>query len=138
MVGMGPQAYRKRHRFGTLVVLALSIVVASGSACAGRRFDALMRSWEGQSADDLYRTWGPPNYVYSNGAGGRVAVYVPVTRPGASRTSPESERVRASASQRAYDPAMKAGWPIFRIFFIDDKGRVRQTEWRGRWECCGS
>ena len=106
------------------------------SGCAGRQFDGLMKSWEGQTVDDLFRTWGPPNFVYSDGAGGRVAVYVPIAGAVASRTSAESDRLRAAASTRLYSPDMKSAWPIHRIFFIDSKGRVGRTEWRGKWECC--
>jgi hypothetical protein len=135
---MGTEAYRKTTRARTIVLAVLAALILAGSACADRRFDALMRSWEGQAQPDLFRTWGPPDYIYADGGGGRVAVYIPLARPGDSRRSPESERLRAASSTRVFDPALKATWPIFRIFYIDAQGRVSRTEWRGDWECCSN
>jgi hypothetical protein len=119
----------------SVVLIALA---AGASGCASRRFDALMRSWEGRSVDELFRTWGPPNYLYSDGKGGQVAVYVPRPSAGRTRSGAESARLRAAAAARVYEAGMTNSWPIFRIFFSDPAGRVTRSEWRGRWECCSS
>jgi hypothetical protein len=121
-----------------LFVAVLTAALAATPGCASRRFDAMMRSWDGRSIDDLFRTWGPPNYLYSNGKGGQVAVYVPTPVPGASRTSDAAERLRRAASTRLYDESMTDAWPIYRIFFTDNSGRIARSEWRGRWECCSN
>src|SRR5687767_9868923 len=115
-------------------------LAASGAApgCAARRFGQLMRSWQGHTLDRLFRTWGPPNYLYSDGAGGQIAVYVPAPAAGTTRSGTASERLRAAATQRVYDPGMTDAWPIFRIFFADATTRIVRTQWRGRWECCTS
>ena len=112
--GMGRQAYRtRRPRLAAALVAAVTLL---SPACASRRFDALMESWEGNSSSDLLRTWGQPDFLYGDGQGGRVAVYVPsaATRP--ARSSPESARVRAASGARVYQADMKNSWPTFRIF----------------------
>jgi hypothetical protein len=106
--------------------------------CAGRRFDALMRSWEGQMLADLFRTWGQPDFFYADGQGGRVAVYVPTSSTRPSRSGAEAERVRSASSTQTYHADMNNSWPTFRIFFVDAGGRIARTEWRGRWECCSN
>ena len=135
--GMGRQAYRTRFRV-RIVVALLTVVTLASSACAGRRFDALMKSWEGQTFDDLLRTWGQPDFLYADGQNGRVAVYVPASGTRPARSSAEAERVRSASSTRIYQPGMKDSWPTFRIFFVSPAGRIARSEWRGRWECCGN
>jgi hypothetical protein len=132
---MGGQAYRSRWPVAATGVLLVALTLAA-SACAGRRFDALMRSWEGQSAADLLRTWGQPDFLYDDGRGGRVAVYVPAgdTRP--ARSSPEAARARAASGREVYYARLKKSWPTFRLFLVDPAGRVARTEWRGTWESC--
>jgi len=97
-----------------------------------------MQSWEGNSIGDLLRTWGQPDFLYGDGQGGRVAVYVPAASTRPARSSAEAERVRAASSARVYQSSMKNSWPTFRIFFIDPMGRIVRTEWRGQWECCNN
>jgi hypothetical protein len=134
------EAYRS-ERPGRITFLLLILTLgAAGVApgCAARRFDALMQSWQGHTIDDLFRTWGPPNYLYSDGAGGQIAVYVPAPAPGTTRRGAESDRLRAAATLRVYEPRMTDAWPIYRIFFADRMSRIVRTQWRGRWECCSS
>jgi len=126
------------------LIRAVIVFVAAGalasSGCAARRFDALMQSWQGHTIDDLFRTWGRPAYLYSDGSGGQVAVYVPAAATpatSASRTAARSEP-RQPQTVRVYDPRMIDSLPIFRIFFVDNTGRIVRSRWRGRWECCSS
>ena len=105
------------------------LVVLACSACAARRFDTLMQTWKGHTIEDLFTTWGPPSFLYSDGQRGRVVVYVPAPVPNVKR---ESDR----APLPVYSPALTAGLPIVRIFFVNPAGRIERSEWRGRWECC--
>ena len=134
--GMGGQAYRTVRR-RCIAGMLLTMMLAS-IGCAGRRFDALMRSWEGQTLADLFRTWGQPDFFYTDGQGGRVAVYVPASSARPSRSSAEAERVRSASSVQIYRADMKNSWPTFRIFFVDAGGRIARSEWRGKWECCNN
>ena len=127
---------RRSISIGSAICIFAALAV---SGCAARRFDALMQSWRGHSLDELFRTWGSPNYLYSDGKGGSVVVYVPNPSPGApgvTRRPDISEQMRAAATTREYDAGMKNSWPIYRIFFTDPGGRIVVAEWRGTWECC--
>ena len=140
IVGMA-QAYRRDLAARRAVSIATALCICAAvavSGCAGRRFDALMQSWRGHSIEELFRTWGSPNYMYSDGRGGHVVVYVPNPSPGTTRRPDVSEQLRAAATARVYDADMKNSWPIYRIFFSDGNGRIVVSEWRGQWECCSS
>jgi hypothetical protein len=123
-------------RAPVLFFAAIMSVTLASSGCAARRFDALMQSWQGHTVEDLFRTWGRPVYLYSDGEGGQIAVYVPVQSAGRSRTAVTNEPRQPAL--RVYDPRMSDAWPIFRIFFADKTGRIVRSRWRGRWECCSS
>jgi hypothetical protein len=110
--------------------------VLAVSGCASRRFDALVQSWRGHSMEELFRTWGSPNYLYADGKGGHVAVYVPTPSTGIRK--PDVDELMRTAKSRVYEPGMKNSWPIYRIFFADPGGRIVVSEWRGQWECCSS
>jgi hypothetical protein len=137
---MNVQAYRiaRGRRTSILVAAMLALALAGTAGCASRRFDALMDSWQGHSLDDLFRTWGPPNFLYADGAGGAVAVYVPAANAGGPRTEAARERMLARTKAITYEPSMRNAWPIYRLFIADDAGRILRTEWRGQWECCSS
>jgi hypothetical protein len=122
-----------------LIMMAFGVSGAlASSGCAARRFDALMQSWQGHTINDLFRTWGRPAYLYSDGSGGQVAVYVPAaTTPAIPGTAARNE-TRQPQALRVYDPRLIDSLPIFRIFFVDTAGRIVRSRWRGRWECCSS
>jgi hypothetical protein len=129
-----------RVRFLLIAVIASSVLASSG--CAARRFDALMQSWKGHTVDDLFRTWGRPVYLYSDGNGGQIAVYIPAASAGTATKAttgiPVTKDQRFPSPLRVYDARMTDAWPIYRIFFIDTTGRIVRCEWRGQWECCSS
>jgi hypothetical protein len=137
---MGPRAYRNLpvccSRLAALA--ALAVLLAPSPGCAARRFDALMRSWQGHPVDELFRTWGAPNFLFPDGQGGQVAVYVPNPIRETARAREQRERLRAATRTRVYEAAMKEAWPIHRLFFVDASGRIVRTEWKGEWECCSN
>jgi hypothetical protein len=126
-----------------LRLLLLAAIALASSGCAAHRpgaFNALMQSWQGHTIDDLFRTWGRPVSLYSDGNGGQIAVYVPAASAGTTvttGTAVTNER-RQPEALRVYDPRMTDAWPIFRIFFADSTGHIVGSRWRGRWECCSS
>jgi hypothetical protein len=126
---------RRAHFLHLAVIVSLAL---ASSGCAARRFNALMQSWQGQTVDDLFRTWGRPVYLYSDGNGGRIAVYVPASSAGTTTGTTVTNEPRQPEALRVYDPRMNDAWPIFRIFFVDSTGRIVRSRWRGRWECCSS
>lgn len=107
-----------------------------------------MRDWEGRPLSQLLTTWGPPRSVYSDGKGGHVIVYLPAAESGAS--APASQRRRSSAgppladeilnglgARPVYAPQVSAAWPVYRLFFVDQDGRISASRWKGEWVCCG-
>jgi hypothetical protein len=127
---------RARLRLLAVMLAGASVALAS-SGCAARRFDTLMQSWRGHTLDDLIRTWGRPVYLYSDGEGGQIAVYVPAASAGTSRAA-AANLGRPPEALRVYDPRQTEGWPIYRIFFVNSTGHIVGSRWRGRWECCSS
>ena len=94
-----------------------------------------MQSWQDHTIDDLFRTWGRPAFLYSDGNGGRIAVYVPAASLGNKAATSD---LRPLEPLRVYEPRMTDAWPIYRIFFVNSMGRIVRSEWRGQWECCSS
>jgi hypothetical protein len=134
------------HRALTLRSVVLIVLTAwLASACAAKRFDRLMRDWEGRPLSQLLTTWGPPRTVYSDGKGGHVVAYVPT----ANSQTTEQRRAAASGPQLAsdilhgpetlpvYAPQASAAWPVFRLFFVDSRGQIYESQWKGEWVCCG-
>jgi hypothetical protein len=130
----------------TLRSVALIVVVAGlTSACAAKRFDRLMRTWEGRSLTQLLTTWGPPRTVYADGTGGHVVAYVPAagsrtTEPrGVATSGPHlaNDILHPPEAQPVYAPQVSATWPIYRLFFVNAQGRIYQSQWKGDWVCCG-
>ena len=140
------------HRRGTMVFrwrLTLTVLLASAvlSSCASREFERLMQTWGGRRMSELLATWGPPRYAYSNGSGGYVFVYVP-----ASGVSGGTQPILASGAQLAdrlvhgsvpdtqpvFRPDITATWPVFRLFFISEDGKIYRSQWKGNWVCCGT
>jgi hypothetical protein len=99
-------------------------------------FAALMQSWHGHTINELFRTWGRPVYLYSDGETGQIAVYIPEADAGSSPRPAIPNDPRQSEALRVYDPRMADAWPIYRLFFADRTGRIVRSEWRGEWECC--
>jgi hypothetical protein len=124
------------------LVLACVLVTIGVSACATKKFNALMTAWHGHQVADLFGTWGPPTYVYSDGRGGRVIVYLPESSPDAANSGPlKSPNMHPTNPERMaprgeFRLSMTAYWPIYRIFFVDPTGQITNSEWRGDWVCC--
>lgn len=119
-----------------LVAVALVGLIWLGFGAAERHMDAVMNAWIGHSADELVEQWGPPSrilpappategslYVYeeSDQAVTVVPAYVPA--PGAGRSSQVASYTVSSASGFAY-----------RVFWVNEAGRIYRTAWSGlRW-----
>ncbi|MGE3508218.1 MAG: hypothetical protein AB7N65_04985 [Vicinamibacterales bacterium] len=138
-----PTFLRRAWRARLLLLLLLTGVLVAG--CAARRFDRLMKDWEGRPLSQLLSTWGPPTTVYSDGTGGHVIVYVPAAATGAtagqppSRTGPQlaDEILHGLGARPVYAPRMSTTWPVYRLFTVDERGQVSGSRWKGDWVCCG-
>ena len=131
-LGMG------RASAGITAGIIVLLLVAVSAGCAERRFNALMQAWRGHRLAELLSAWGPPRYMYSDGQGGRVLLYIPDSSTAGSRVSPPSsnDEDQADTPRVDYTPQMTSGVPIFRLFFVDARDSIYRAEWRGEWECC--
>jgi hypothetical protein len=121
---------------GPSTVATAATAPATNAGNESGEFAALMQSWNGHTINDLFRTWGRPVYLYSDGEGALIAVYIPEAFAGPSpRPSIPRDRGELNALS-VYDPRLADAWPIYRTFFADRAGRIVRSEWRGEWECC--
>ena len=134
----------KRFRAAAAVLLFAVI----GVACATHNVDRLMQDWHGHRLQELLATWGPPRYVFADGAGGHVLLYVPDVESGSAAAQPilrngaqaADQLVRRSAieSEPPYQPDITSRWRVFRAFFIDANQKIYRSQWKGKWDCCGT
>lgn len=102
-----------------------------------------MRDWEGRPLSQLLTTWGAPLAVFSDGNGGHVVAYVPTadaqtTGEGRVTSGPHlaNDILEAPGTRPVYAPRVSAGWPVYRLFFVDSLGRIYEARWKGEWVCC--
>jgi hypothetical protein len=119
--------------------LALTLLAAAAAGCASREFGRLMQSWDGKPLEELLVTWGNPTYTFSDGKGGQVIVYLPPEKPDTPRDAArekafESFQSETATSRPVYNSTVSKGWPIYRIFFVNEGEKIDRSEWRGRWE----
>lgn len=128
---------RSRGRF----ILVAAVLVANTGCFASKRVNRVMASWVGHHYSALLMTWGPPQGVYEDGAGGRLLVWL----ADRSITTPGQAVTRASAQATLYDgyiwgqaqsvtefrPPSTYGYTAWRMFRIDSEGIVRSWSWRG-------
>ena len=142
------RARADRARFGWPAVLLFAVLGAASAACAAHKVDRLMQGWHGRQMRELFTTWGPPRYAYADGGGGYVLLYVPdAERPAGAdprllasgaRTADQLMRGGEPESEPVYTPDLTAGWRVFRAFFVDARQKVYRSQWKGKWDCCGT
>ena len=123
-----------------LTIVGLLFFACIATACAGR-INNMMRSWEGHALPELIAKWGPPQQVFADGRGGQVFVYTQTrsfTVPGHATTTTNmngytdgSNIYGTATSQTIYTPAMTQQWQVYRMFFLDSRGRIYRWAWRG-------
>ena len=124
------------------------LLATIGASCAAHRVDRLMQDWHGRRLQELLATWGPPRYAYADGAGGHVLLYVPDAESGSAAAQPilrngahlADQIVRRSPvdPEPAYAPEITSRWRVFRAFFIDANQKIYRSQWKGKWQCCGT
>jgi hypothetical protein len=134
---------RRRRAAAAVLVLA-----ALGDACAAHHADRLMQGWHGRQMRELFSTWGPPRYAFADGGGGYVLLYVPdAERPAGgnqrvlasgTRTADQLVRREEAAPEPVYTPDLVTNWRVFRAFFIDANQKIYRSQWKGKWDCCGT
>ncbi len=118
----------------------LSWIVLLGACLAGR-MNGIMNSWQGHHYSELLMSWGPPQAVYDDGAGGRILVYTQQRRwttAGQARTITTAQAtiyddmiwVNAQ-SYSQYVPPQTYGYTAWRMFRINERGIIYAWSWKG-------
>ena len=135
-----PSHGRRGNRMKRITVLLSTVAVLTLVGCTAR-INKLMASWEGHHYSNLIASWGPPQQVFDDGAGGRILVYTAVrsyTVPGqattyttGSATAYNSMIWGSATSRTTYTPAQTYGWTAYRMFWIRRNGIIYRWAWRG-------
>ena len=118
--------------------MLLCAVLLTGCAA---RINRTMASWTGTHYSNLIGSWGPPDQVFDDGAGGRLFVWTHTrsyTVPPSSTTrTTGSATVRGdtiwgnATSHTTYNPAQTYQWRAYRMFWVDSTGTIYRWAWRG-------
>lgn len=123
--------------------LILVVLVFMFTGCLGQIFGpAITKSMRGfHNAGDLIASWGPPTRVMDDGYGGKVYIYVKYRGflyPATSTTSTYvdggiygNQVSGAVTSQTVYSPEVMVGFDAYRMFWVDQYGRIYRWQWRG-------
>lgn len=121
-------------------VLAIALVAIAMSGCASR-INRTMESWLGLHESELLASWGAPQRVFSDGAGGKVFVYTArrsYTTPATATTTVTgnaqtygNQTTISATGTTVYSPSYTYGYEAQRVFWIDSRGRIYRWQWKG-------
>jgi hypothetical protein len=96
-----------------------------------------MKSWLNHDESELIMSWGPPQKVYSDNNGGKFIVYTEnrsYVSPGYS-TGNATGYIAGNTlyvdSQTTYYPAQIHQWSAYKMFRVDQYGKVISYSWKG-------
>lgn len=107
--------------FITLVLVVCSILVF-GCASVSKTMD----SWVGSHQSQLIQSWGPPNQVVSDGAGGSVLIYSSYVNLGQTPGT-----INQWGYTTTYTAPQNRGYERTRMFYVDSKGIIYSWRWQG-------
>ena len=128
------------------VVLVLLLVVSAGCVA---RVNKVMESWEGAHVSDLIASWGPPQQIMNDGAGGKIYVWNQTrsfTSPGYATTTTTGQATGQATtygsttygnaqgsqhSQTTYTPPQTTEYTASRMFWVNNSGVIYRWAWRG-------
>ena len=124
-------------RIAAIATVLLIVITLTGCAA---RMNKVMASWQGQNFNNLMASWGPPNQVFDDGAGGRVMVWTSTrsyTTPGSSTTQTTGSATATgntvwgtAASHTTYNPGQTYQWRVYRMFWVTKDGTIYRWAWR--------
>ncbi len=104
---------------------SLFLLIFTFSSCAtmeSQKVDKMMRSWLGESKDQLQLKWGPPSSVLPDGKGGEIYSYE------STKQTPGYEYYNLFG-ERMYKPPDQ--YKVVRQFFINSSGNIYDYRWHG-------
>jgi len=103
-------------------ILILAILSTSGCASIGKRMD----SWVGHHQSELIHSWGPPNQIVSDGAGGSILIYSSYVNLGQTPGT-----INHWGYRTTYTAPQNHGYQRTRMFYVDSKGIIYSWRWQG-------
>ena len=122
-----------KRKINILIILLASFLL---SGCAAQ-INKVMSSWMYHHYSELIGSWGPPQYVYGDGRGGRILTYTSPRSfvvPGSSYTAIDAtiyDNYIWGTAVTIYNPTRVYGWTAYRMFWIDKRGYIYRWSWRG-------
>jgi hypothetical protein len=127
------------------------LLIIALSGCVN--MSEVMESWEGHHVSDLVASWGPPQRVMDDGAGGKILVYTESRQwvtPGKATTTAyssgstygnlnlydnwgtySSHGTGYTNATTTYTPPKINGYEAWRMFFVSQEGRIYRWQWKG-------
>ncbi|MDP3113256.1 MAG: hypothetical protein Q8M98_00640 [Candidatus Cloacimonadaceae bacterium] len=100
------------------------LVLLASTGCAS--VNKTMNSWVGSHQSQLIQSWGPPNQVVSDGAGGSVLIYSSYVNLGQTPGT-----INQWGYTTTYTAPQSRGYERTRMFYVDSKGIIYSWRWQG-------
>ena len=116
--------------------ISLLLIVVMFTGCASH-INKVMNSWMYHHYSDLMASWGPPQYLYDDGKGGRILVYTSPRAfavPGSSYTTFNAnvyDNYIWGSAVTTYNPSRVYTWTAYRMFWINKQGTIYRWSWKG-------
>jgi len=103
--------------------LLISLFLLNGCASISNT----MQSWVGSHKSALILSWGPPQQIHSDGAGGEVLVYGQYVDLGQAPGQVQSNYYGGYT----YTAPQQRGYSRTRMFYVDSDGIIYNWRWKG-------
>lgn len=127
--------------FALGLLAGLIWLAVRGARSKAESITEMMESWMGFHYSDLVFQWGPPDYVFDDGFGGRIIYYITSrtwvvpgraeTRTVASATAYDSMIWGSARQTTTYTPPQVQGYDAIRAFRINENGYIFDYMWKG-------
>ena len=94
----------------------------------------IMHSWVGSNISDLIRSWGPPQQVVSDGAGGKIYIWSSHVKIPLEEEKREGSAHRIGNSiyyEEKTSPATNIEYDKMRMFWVNPQGIIYHWKYKG-------
>jgi hypothetical protein len=131
----------KNRLFWKIVLVLLVFLWAMVHLGCSAAIDKKMASWQGESANNLIASMGPPDAVLDDGEGGKILVYTAqrtFSSPGYSTsyatgtgTAIGSTYYGSAQGTTIYSPGHTSAYKASRMFWVNKEGYIYRWAWKG-------
>ncbi len=127
----GDSMWMRRLMAGMLTATVLFTMV--GCAARINKINEIMASWVGHHYSDLIASWGPPQQIHDDGAGGRILVYTKTHTTVTGTATPGTTTIQKGVTA-VHDWQISAAeqtYTVWRMFWANKDGIIYRWNWRG-------